>query len=63
MRPPRRKSTQNTRGGYSGDTQIRAGDNGGSARGYQAVFVPSTALASPGYEGQQAVYLYIAALR
>jgi hypothetical protein len=24
---------------------------GGSARGYQAIFVPSTALASPGYDG------------
>jgi hypothetical protein len=35
---------------------------GGSARGYQAIFVPSTALASPGYDGQPAVYLYIAAL-
>ena len=27
MRPARGKSTQNTRGGYSEDTQIRAGDN------------------------------------
>jgi hypothetical protein len=35
---------------------------GGSARGYQANFVSSTALASPGYDGQPAVYLYIAAL-
>jgi len=35
---------------------------GGSACGYQAIFVPSTALASPGYDGQPAVYLYIAAL-
>jgi len=35
---------------------------GGSARGYQAIFVPSTVLASPGYDGQPAVYLYIAAL-
>src|SRR5512140_1001494 len=35
---------------------------GGSARGYRAIFVPSTALASPGYDGQPAVYLYIAAL-
>ena len=34
---------------------------GGSARCYQAIFVPSTALASPGYDGQPAVYLYIAA--
>ena len=33
----------------------------GSARGYQAIFVPSTALTSPGYDGQPAVYLYIAA--
>jgi hypothetical protein len=30
--------------------------NGGSARGYQAIFVPSTALASPGYDRQPAVY-------
>ena len=36
--------------------------NGESARGYQAVFVPSAALASPGYDGQPAVYLYIAML-
>ena len=36
--------------------------SGGSARCYQAIFVPSTALASPGYDGQPAVYLYIAAL-
>jgi hypothetical protein len=35
---------------------------GGWARGYQGIFVPSTALASPGYDGQPAVYLYIAAL-
>ncbi len=32
MRPPRRKCTQNTRGGYSEDTEIRAPDNGGYAR-------------------------------
>ena len=31
-------------------------------RGYQAIFVQSTALASPGYDGQPTVYLYIAAL-
>jgi hypothetical protein len=37
-------------------------DNGGSARGYQAIFIPSTALASPSYEEQQAVFLSIAAL-
>ena len=37
-------------------------DNGGSARGYQAILVPSAALASPGYDGQPAAYLYIAAL-
>jgi hypothetical protein len=37
-------------------------DTGGTARCYQAIFVPSTALASPGYDGQPAVYLYIAAL-
>ena len=36
---------------------------GGSARGYQAIFVPSTALGNPGYDGQPAVYLYIAALK
>jgi hypothetical protein len=30
---------------------------GGSARCYQAIFVPSTALASPGYDGQPAVYI------
>jgi hypothetical protein len=36
--------------------------NSGSARGSQAIFVPSTALASRGYNGQPAVYLYIAAL-
>jgi hypothetical protein len=35
---------------------------GGSARGYQAIFVPSAALGSPGYDGQPAVYFYIAAL-
>jgi hypothetical protein len=35
---------------------------GGSARGYQAIFVPSAALASPGHDGQPAVYLYIAGL-
>ena len=35
---------------------------GGSARGYQAIFVPSTTLASPGHDGQPTVYLYIAAL-
>ena len=35
---------------------------GGSACGYQAIFVSSTALASPGYDGQPAVYLYIAVL-
>ena len=36
--------------------------NGGTARCYQAIFVPSTAFAGPGYDGQPAVYLYIAAL-
>src|SRR5271169_1148058 len=36
--------------------------NGGSARGYQAMVVLSTALTSPSYDGQPAVYLYIAAL-
>ena len=36
---------------------------GGSARGYQAIFVPSTALASPVYDGQPAEYLYIAVLK
>jgi len=40
--------------------------NGGSACGYQAIFVPLAALTSPGYSpmgGQPAVYLYIAALQ
>jgi hypothetical protein len=32
MRHYARKSTQNTRGGYSEDTQIRAVDNGGYVR-------------------------------
>jgi hypothetical protein len=36
---------------------------GGYACGYQAIFVPSIALASPGYDGQPAVYLYIAIRR
>ena len=36
--------------------------NGGSARCYQAIFAPSTALVGPGYDGQPAVYLYIVAL-
>ena len=38
---------------------------GGSAGGYQAIFVPLAAVSSPGYspvDGQPAVYLYIAAL-
>ena len=35
---------------------VTAYRTGGSARGYQAIFVPSTALASPGYDGQPAVY-------
>ena len=44
-------------------TDVQAATHiGGSARCYQAIFVPSTALASPGYDGQPAVYLYIAAL-
>jgi hypothetical protein len=29
---------------------------GGSARGYQAIFVASATLGSPGYDGQPAVY-------
>jgi hypothetical protein len=29
---------------------------GGTARCYQAIFVPSTALAGPGYDGQPGVY-------
>ncbi len=37
--------------------------NGGSAHGYQAIFVSSAALASPVYDGQRAVYLYIAVLK
>jgi hypothetical protein len=39
--------------------------NGGSVRGYQAIFVPLAAVRSPGYsplDGQPTVYLYIAAL-
>jgi hypothetical protein len=43
----------------------KAAQNGGSARGYRAIFVPLAALSSPGYSpvgGQPAVYLYIAAL-
>jgi hypothetical protein len=32
MRLPRGKTIQNTYGGYSKDTQIRAGDNGGYVR-------------------------------
>ena len=48
MRPPRRKCTQNTRGGYSEDTKIRAPDNGGYLR-CARVMVNYTALeeASP----------------
>jgi hypothetical protein len=44
-------------------TKCAASAHSGSARGYQAIFVPSTALASPGYHGQPAVNLYIAALK
>jgi hypothetical protein len=51
-----------TCGVYSEDTQIRTPDNGGSARGYQAIFVASATLGSPGFDGQPAVYLYIATL-
>ena len=39
--------------------------NGGSARGYQAILVPLAAVSTPGYgptDGQPAEYLYIAAL-
>jgi hypothetical protein len=36
--------------------------NGGSARCYQAIFVASATLGNPGFDGQPAVYLYIAAL-
>jgi hypothetical protein len=43
-------------------SQPRRRQIGGYACGYQAIFVPSIALASPGYDGQPAVYLYIAAL-
>jgi hypothetical protein len=45
--------------------RLPAAPNGGSVRGYQAIFVPLAALSSPGYSpvgGQPAVYLYIAAL-
>jgi len=50
---------------HTGGTVTRqsAAPNGGSARGYHAIFVPSTALASPGYDGQPAVYLCIAGPR
>jgi hypothetical protein len=44
------------------DRRDRHEAHNGSACGYQAIFVPSTALASPGYDGQPAVYLYIAVL-
>jgi len=46
----------------TGSGKPPAAPNGGSARCYQMIFVPSTALASPGYDGQPVVYLYIAAL-
>jgi hypothetical protein len=39
-----------------------AARNGGSASGYQAIFVTSTALAQSGYDGQPAVFLYIVEL-
>ena len=53
----------------TGDALIGIGPrsvhNGGSVRGYQAIFVPLAAVRSLGYsppDGQPAVYLYIAAL-
>ena len=48
---------QNGRSGAAQTTRRPTGtwrQIGGSAHGYQAVFVPSTALASPGYDGQPA---------
>jgi len=38
-------------------TILTTAHSGGSARCYQAIFVLSTALASPGYDGQPAVYI------
>ena len=36
--------------------------NGGTARGYETIFVSPAVLVSPDYDGQPTVYLYIAAL-
>jgi hypothetical protein len=36
---------------------LEADQNGGSARGYQAIFVPSTALAGPGCDGSGTITL------
>ena len=47
-------------GWHVGRLRLAAGSAG--RRGYQAIFVPSAALDSPGYDGQPAVYLHIAAL-
>jgi hypothetical protein len=51
-----------TRGGYSEDTQIRAGDNGGSARGYLAVGGASQQSGMAYLMIVCSVYLYIAIL-
>jgi hypothetical protein len=46
------------------DTEVfdMCGAAGKMVRNLDLLFVPSTALASSGYDGQPAVYLYIAAL-
>jgi len=59
IQPPRSPSSRAT---WAATLTIGLRYTGGSVRGYRAIFVPSTALASPGYDGQPAVYLYIAAL-
>src|SRR5947207_8041144 len=62
LTPSRRHNDHSGRSRSGHLTAGRADHIGESARGYHAIFVPSTALASPGYDGQPAVYLYIAAL-
>src|SRR5215470_6041784 len=59
VRLPGRKCTQNTRGGYSEDTQIGAGDNGGSARGYQVLSVRLVISATSEKAGGRVVCLCI----
>src|SRR5947207_12891136 len=63
LTPSRRHNDHSGRSRSGHLTAGRADHIGESARGYQAIFVPSTALASPGYDGQPAVYLYIAFVR